>query len=114
MERVRHLGLASIVTCGGWLWVQCVFGVFHFLPFTKGAVMPQNSSASSHDRLTRRHVLGAAAAAGAALMARGLSAEDKPQAASQETLEKVVTNGRIQQSVVHWCFSPYWDAPKLI
>lgn len=47
-------------------------------------------------------------------MARGLSAEDKPQAASQETLEKVVTNGRIQQSVVHWCFSPYWDAPKLI
>lgn len=75
--------------------------------------MPQNIP-SSPDRLTRRHVLGAAAAAGAALVARNLRAEDKDQAPSKEAVENVVSNGRIRQSVVQWCFNPYWDVPKTI
>lgn len=34
--------------------------------------------------------------------------------ASASVAGKAVTNGRIKQSIVHWCFEPYWDIPKTI
>jgi hydroxypyruvate isomerase len=56
------------------------------------------------DYFSRRQLLaGAAGLAGAAAMtATGLQAQDKPAA----------TKGRINQSIVHWCFSEYWDVER--
>jgi hydroxypyruvate isomerase len=59
-------------------------------------------------RVTRRRLLGAAAFAGAAAIARRGGAEEK------EPLENVVREGRIRQSIVQWCFGSHWDVPKTI
>lgn len=69
---------------------------------------PQGTSeGTAPDRLTRRSVLGAGAVAlGGAATAR---AEETPGAGG-----KRVKNGRIKQSLVHWCYAPYWDVPQMI
>lgn len=53
--------------------------------------------------LSRRQLLGTAAGAAVA-GAAVLHAADKEQ--------RVVRNGRIKQSIVHWCFSKYWDVEE--
>lgn len=48
---------------------------------------------------------GVAAASAFAATGVELAGEEKPAA-------KAAVNGRIKQSIVHWCFSPYWDIEK--
>ncbi len=55
-------------------------------------------------RISRRRLLQGAA--GAAAMAAGL-----PSGRAGDT-EPETRKGRIQQSVVQWCFAPYWDFPE--
>jgi hydroxypyruvate isomerase len=59
------------------------------------------------DRLTRRNALGAAAAF-------GLIGATSAGAAADDSAGKRVKNGRIKQSLVHWCYAPYWDVPQMI
>ena len=62
-------------------------------------------------RATRREVLGTAA--GAALAgASALSSSARSTAA--EPLATRTRNGRIRQSLVHWCYAPYYDFPRMI
>lgn len=58
-------------------------------------------------RMNRRHVLKSAVgfAAGAAFARRSVAADN-------EEVGRVITNGRIRQSVVHWCFEPYWTVER--
>lgn len=58
----------------------------------------------SSNPISRRTALCAAGLATAAMMSRAARA-DQP--------EKVVRHGRIQQSVVQWCFKDYWDVEQL-
>jgi hydroxypyruvate isomerase len=61
--------------------------------------------------LTRRGALGAAAGAAAL----GLSATNPtPARAADESSGKRIKNGRIKQSLVHWCYAPHWDTPQMI
>ena len=55
---------------------------------------------------TRRAVL--AGAAGATLMG-ALARGDDPS-----TIEKAAKKGRIKQSLVQWCYAPYFDMPQMI
>src|SRR5690349_337794 len=58
----------------------------------------------------RREMLRVTAGAllGAAAMAE-LSRADP-----EDDPGKVIKNGRIRQSIVHWCFAPHWDVPTMI
>ncbi|MCO6456973.1 MAG: TIM barrel protein [Pirellulaceae bacterium] len=62
----------------------------------------------------RRTLLAATAGAAVAAAATGhgygasAKADDKPAA------QRVVQNGRIHQSIVQWCFNPYWDVEQTI
>jgi hydroxypyruvate isomerase len=56
---------------------------------------------------TRRDLLRAASGA----LAVGTLAS---ATASAAVVGKAASNGRIKQSIVHWCFEPYWDIPKTI
>lgn len=60
------------------------------------------------DRLSRRCLLGTAAAAGAAFLTHAAQADEKTP------VENAVKNGRIKQSVVQWCFGDHWDVPQTI
>src|SRR4051812_5791959 len=55
--------------------------------------------------MSRRAVLKSATAAAATVAASSIhaSAADAP----------VATKGRIKQSLVHWCYSKYWEPPQL-
>jgi hydroxypyruvate isomerase len=60
---------------------------------------------------TRRQALGTAAWAtllGASALGQA-SAADKARAAGT-----TIKNGRIKQSLVHWCYAPYFDVPGMI
>jgi len=62
-----------------------------------------------HSCLSRRDMLRMAAGTGAA----GAAALALPSCAIFENgPEKAVTRGRINQSIVYWCFSEYWDIEK--
>ena len=63
------------------------------------------------NRPNRRRVLQATAGAalGASSLARLARSADAPSRAKRS-----VTNGRIKQSIVQWCFAPYWDVPQMI
>lgn len=68
----------------------------------------------THDQPTRRDVVLGAAAGAAAL---GMGAAGRPAGAAtadDESAGKRVKNGRIRQSLVHWCYAPYWDVPQMI
>ena len=73
------------------------------------------SDQPDRDRTTRRHVLEAAA--GAAVLglagtnpAPALARADAPKSGGTTT----VKNGRIKQSLVHWCYAPYFEVPQLV
>lgn len=59
-------------------------------------------------KATRRNVL--TAAAGAAVLGLSARAEAEDDSASG----KRIKNGRIKQSLVQWCYAPYFDMPKMI
>ncbi len=63
------------------------------------------ANAEVHKRISRRRMLQIAAGMGAA----GAAALTLPSCKREE---KVVTKGRINQSIVHWCFEKYWDVEK--
>ena len=70
-----------------------------------------NQSQESSPLPTRREAL--TAAAGAAL----LGASDRRQARAADKARAAGTtiqNGRIKQSLVHWCYAPYFDVPRMI
>jgi hydroxypyruvate isomerase len=77
---------------------------------------------SQHSSFTRRACLerAAVAAAGAALAPLATTelaqAQDVPKKRPlpENKLDKVATKGRIQQSLVQWCYKPYWDLPEMI
>ena len=57
-------------------------------------------------RSSRRGMLrqtAGAAVLGVTALGSKLSAQDSPSA------ERTVKNGRINQSIVYWCFEKYWD-----
>jgi hydroxypyruvate isomerase len=60
--------------------------------------------------MNRRQLIqsAGAAVAGSALVAVGSAAEGK------KGVKKVIQKGRIKQSVVGWCFAPYWKPKELI
>jgi len=62
----------------------------------------------SRTSVSRRKVLVAAAAVGAGTLAKSNAHADAPSgnASSVASVDWKVTNGRINQSVVHWCFNP--------
>jgi hydroxypyruvate isomerase len=59
--------------------------------------------------LSRRDMLRCAAKAGTVLA--GVSAFGMGASANGQT-KKTVTKGRLNQSIVYWCFSKYWDIEK--
>jgi hydroxypyruvate isomerase len=66
---------------------------------------------SKPDRLSRRRLLEMTA--GAAVL--GAAALDQAtRAAEPEASGKCVKKGRIKQSLVHWCYAPYWDISQMI
>jgi hydroxypyruvate isomerase len=67
---------------------------------------------SSPSQLTRRDVLGSAA--GAAALGLAASVGQSASAAADESAGKRTRNGRIKQSLVHWCYAPFWDMPQMI
>ncbi len=63
------------------------------------------------DSITNRRDL-LRASAGAAL---GLTTLHRMARADEaEASGTVIQNGRIKQSLVHWCYEPYWDVPEMI
>ncbi len=58
------------------------------------------------DRIRRRHVLQVSAAALAAAQPEEIDAGDADEAQDQPSAGRVVTKGRIRQSVVSWCYEP--------
>ncbi|TWT60228.1 hydroxypyruvate isomerase family protein [Rubinisphaera italica] len=56
---------------------------------------------------SRRALLQGAIAASAGLVAGGIVQ------ANEKTSEKVAQNGRIKQSLVHWCYKPYWNVDEM-
>ena len=68
---------------------------------------PSPSYYESHSTpITRRNVLQGAAATAAAIAAPALAAD----AADAGPAAK---NGRVKQSLVYWCYSQYWEPPKM-
>jgi hydroxypyruvate isomerase len=75
------------------------------------------SNSLGPDGKSRRRWLGGAAGVGATALGmaalgrvEGLSAEE-PRGGGAGT---VARNGRIKQSLVHWCYAPHWDVPQMI
>jgi hydroxypyruvate isomerase len=68
-----------------------------------------NIEGPDDDRLTRRKVLGVAA--GAAVLASGATAGAGQQPEASGTRAR---KGRIKQSLVHWCYAPHFDLPRMI
>jgi hydroxypyruvate isomerase len=61
----------------------------------------------------RRRALGTAAGAaifGASALRRARGAKAGPREVGGTTIK----NGRIKQSLVHWCFAPHFDVPRMI
>jgi len=64
------------------------------------------ANAQVHERISRRRMLQIAGGIGAA----GAAALTLPSCA--ERTKTTATKGRINQSIVHWCFAKYWDVEK--
>ncbi|MFT5527591.1 MAG: hydroxypyruvate isomerase, partial [Pirellulaceae bacterium] len=81
-----------------------------------------------NSKITRRHILGSAATAAVATAAvagvavAGVAVAGVAALATNGTIEakphdnkkggKVIVNGNINQSIVHWCFSKHWDVEQ--
>ena len=59
-----------------------------------------------HNHISRRRILQIAAGIGAA----GAAALTVPSCAKR--VQRAATKGRINQSIVYWCFEKYWDVEK--
>jgi hydroxypyruvate isomerase len=70
-----------------------------------------NQDRANHVRPNRRRALEAVTS-GAVLAALGL--ESAVRAVEPRALAGRAKNGRIRQSLVHWCFAKYWDVEKMI
>lgn len=68
-----------------------------------------NSRPDSFDGTSRRDLLKKGVAGAAALGLAG-AARTKEAAAA----ESPIKNGRIKQSIVHWCFEPHWEIDEFI
>ena len=64
---------------------------------------------------SRRQWLGGAAGAGAAALgAAALGRPDPAQADEPRESGTAAKKGRIKQSLVQWCYAPYFDVPQMI
>ena len=71
--------------------------------------MSDKNRPSIHDRISRRNMLQIVAGIGAA----GATAFTVPSCASMnKRARRGVTKGRINQSIVRWCFEKHWDLEK--
>ncbi len=68
-----------------------------------------NNSSRPQGPPTRRHALKGAVLGAAALRATGAQARE-----GNDPDTPVARNGRIKQSLVNWCYAPYWDTPAMI
>ena len=72
---------------------------------------PSTSGQDQQERLSRRSAMrraaGVAALGAAALTGTARAAEEEKPSAAR------ATKGRINQSVVHWCFAKYWQPKKM-
>lgn len=61
-------------------------------------------------------VLGAVSMLGASGLFQATAQEDGANASEDkvEEVERVVKHGRIRQSLVSWCYTPYWEPEELI
>ena len=74
------------------------------------ALSQQSRNLPALDRPSRRRVLqGAAGVAVAAGMLNRVA-----RAGEARESVKRIKNGRIKQSIVHWCFAPHWDVEAMI
>ncbi len=64
-----------------------------------------SENGTSNSAFSRRGLIQGAALALAGVGSAKLASADTPPAAK---------NGRIRQSLVHWCYSQYWDVPAMI
>lgn len=81
------------------------------ITFLKGLKIMNERHDSNESGLTRRRLLGSAAGAA---MVGGLSmANVAATRAEDKTGSKAIKNGRINQSIVSWCFADHWDAPRM-
>jgi hydroxypyruvate isomerase len=69
---------------------------------------PQGNDRRPDGRTSRRTILKASTG----VLALGAVATGEGAMASVE--QTAVKNGRIKQSIVHWCFEKYWDIPRTI
>lgn len=74
--------------------------------------MSFEKNTSPSDSLTRRGLLASAAVAGAAALTGSASAARGRRRRKADG--RAVTNGRIKQSIVHWCFSKHWTVEKTV
>ena len=74
-------------------------------------MLHQSTSPTASDRLSRRHLLrstaGIAVAGAAAWTSRTTQGAERTNSAA------AATKGRIQQSIVHWCFANHWDMDRM-
>src|SRR3954447_26122795 len=57
---------------------------------------------------------GPAGAGAAALGLAALGRADPSRADEPRESGPAARNGRIKQSLVHWCYAPHWDVPQMI
>ncbi len=70
---------------------------------------------TEHEGSSRRGMLRqTAAGAVAAAIGTGTGVSAMAQGQASSSAERAVKNGRIKQSIVYWCFEPYWDMPRAI
>ena len=73
------------------------------------------SRTTQHEGSSRRGMLRrTAAGAVAAAIGTGTGVTAMAQGQASPSAERAVKNGRIKQSIVYWCFEPYWDMPRAI
>ena len=73
----------------------------------------QGNDRDASSLTSRRGLLrGASGALALGALSTGFAGE--VQAEAQQLEGTAVKNGRIKQSIVHWCFEKYWDIPQTI
>ncbi len=65
----------------------------------------------SSERTSRRQILQQASGA---LALGAVAMGSQAEAADKQGSDSASRNGRIKQSIVHWCFEKYWDIPQTI
>ena len=74
-----------------------------------------NSADNTHSASvspSRRHMLQGAVAATAGILASQIGYA-QPQTAAGKSATPVAKKGRIKQSIVHWCYAPFWEVEQM-